>query len=43
MITGLVAIVWGVILTNVWLALVGFLVTLVGSVLYGWSLRDDGS
>lgn len=38
---GLTAVGLGIIVTNTWLAGVGFLTTLVGCFLYGWSLHDD--
>lgn len=39
--TGLTAVGFGIIVTNAWLAGVGFLTALVGCFLYGWSLHDD--
>jgi len=39
--TGLVAAGLGITITNAWLAGLGFLITLVGCFLYGWSLHDD--
>lgn len=39
--TGLTAVGLGIIITNAWLAAVGFVTTLVGCFLYGWSLHDD--
>lgn len=39
--TGLTAVGSGLIVTNVWLAGVGVVTTLVGCSLYGWSLHDD--
>ncbi|MBE0543063.1 MAG: hypothetical protein IH623_17090 [Verrucomicrobia bacterium] len=39
--TGLTTVGLGIIVTNAWLAGVGFLTTLVGCFLYGWSLHDE--
>jgi len=32
---------WGITVTRAWLTAVGFLITLLGCALYGWSLYDD--
>ena len=39
--TGLTVVGWGITVTSAWLTVVGFLVTLLGCALYGWSLYDD--
>jgi len=39
--TGLVAVGLGITITNAWLAGLGFLITLVGCFLYGWSLHEN--
>jgi hypothetical protein len=31
----------GIIVTSAWPTVVGFLITLLGCALYGWSLYDD--
>jgi len=41
LITGLGAVGWGITVTSAWLTVMGTLITLVGCVLYGWSLYDD--
>jgi hypothetical protein len=38
--TGLLAMSCGIVATSVWLAAVGFILTLVGGGMYGWSLYD---
>ena len=39
--TGLTVVGWGITVTSAWLTVVGFLITLLGCALYGWSLYDD--
>ena len=39
--TGLTVVGCGITVTSAWLAVVGFLITLLGCSLYGWSLYDD--
>ena len=39
--TGLTLVGWGITVTSAWLTVVGFLITLLGCALYGWSLYDD--
>jgi hypothetical protein len=39
--TGSLVVGFGIIVTNAWLAGVGFLITLAGCFLHGWSLHDD--
>ena len=39
--TGLTMVGWGITVTSAWLTVVGFLITLLGCALYGWSLFDD--
>jgi hypothetical protein len=41
LLTGVTAVVWGILLTSAWLAAIGFSLTLVGCALYGWSLYDE--
>jgi hypothetical protein len=41
MTTGLIVVGWGITVTAAWLTVVGFLITLLGCALYGWSLYDD--
>jgi hypothetical protein len=38
---GLLAVGWGMVLPSVWLAALGFLLTLAGCLLHGWSLSDE--
>jgi len=39
--TGLIVVGWGITVTSAWLTAVGFLITLLGCALYGWSLYND--
>ncbi len=39
--SGLTVVGSGIIVTSAWLTVVGFLITLLGCALYGWSLYDD--
>ena len=39
--TGLILVGCGITVTSAWLTVVGFLITLLGCALYGWSLYDD--
>ena len=39
--TGPTVMGWGITITGAWLTVVGFLITLGGCALYGWSLYED--
>ena len=41
LVSGLSGIGWGMILASAWLAVVGVILTLFGSFLFGWSLYDE--